>query len=65
MKREEIAHLLERIKLHCEAQPMDCDILDIFFFPRKYFYIKNYIKINPYRYKKNYDLRKIILDMDL
>jgi hypothetical protein len=31
MKREEVAQLLERIKTHCKEQPMDCDILDIFY----------------------------------
>jgi len=31
MKREEVADLFERIKLYCEAQPLDCDILDIFY----------------------------------
>jgi len=31
MKREEIEDLLDRIKAHCQEQPMDCDILDIFY----------------------------------
>jgi len=31
MEREEIDVLFDRIKAHCKEQPMDCDILDIFY----------------------------------